>query len=120
SHAPAAVVSSAPPPTFQRPPQPIDEGDEPINIVPTPQNPVVGQYPGASSTPTMMPNGVQQPNGQMPVQPPGMPTTPQTLPRPGLLPPPTPAAPGVPNPYQPRVIRPAGPGGPGRPGGQGL
>lgn len=112
SHAPAAVAATPPPPTFQRPPQPIDEGDEPINVVPNQaQNPVVGSYPG-------MPPNVLQPNGQMPVvqSQPGMPTTPQTSPRPGLLPP-APVMPnGVPNPYQPQVIRP-GPGGPGGPGG---
>jgi hypothetical protein len=111
SRAPAAVASAAPPPTFQRPPQPIDE-DEQINVVPNqpqPQNPVIGSYPG-------MPPQIAQP-GQVPVTPavqsqPGMPTTPQTSPRPGMLP--TPAMPnGVPNPYQPTVIRPGGPGGPG-------
>ena len=42
SRAPAAVAGGAPP-TFQRPPQPIDEGDEPINVIPNQgQNPVVG------------------------------------------------------------------------------
>jgi hypothetical protein len=115
SHAPAAVTSAAPPPTFQRPPQPMDESDEPINVIPNqpPQNPVVGQYPGMP--PTVLPNGAQPP--QMPAvqSQPGIPTAPQTSPRPGMLP--TPAAPnGVPNPYQPQVIRP-GPGGPGGPGG---
>ena len=111
SHAPAAVTSAAPPPTFQRPPQPMDENDEPINVIPNQplQNPVVSQYPGMPPTPTVAPNGAQPP--QMPgMQPqPGMPTAPQTSPRPGMLP--TPAMPnGVPNPYQPQVIRP-GPGG---------
>jgi len=112
SRAPAAVAGAPPPPTFQRPPQPIEE-DEPINVIPNqPQNPVVGAYPG------LMPNGVPQPNGQMPAlqSQPGMPTAPQTSPRPGMLPP-APVMPNaVPNPYQPQVIRP-GPGGPGGPGG---
>jgi hypothetical protein len=122
SRAPAPVAAAAPPPTFQRPPQPIDESDEPINVVPAqPQpNPVVGQYPGmppGAMPPGAMPNGAQPPNGQTPAlqSQPGMPTTPQTSPRPGMLP--APGAPnGVPNPYQPQVIRP-GPGGPGGPGG---
>jgi hypothetical protein len=115
SRAPAAVTSAAPPPTFQRPPQPMDEGDEPINVIPNQvlQNPVVSQYPGMP--PTVMPNGAQSPQTPALQSQPGMPTTPQTSPRPGMLP--TPAAPnGVPNPYQPQVIRP-GPGGPGGPGG---
>src|SRR5688572_29102940 len=45
SRAPAATASSMAPPTFQRPPQPIDDNDEPINVTmpPPPQgNPVVG------------------------------------------------------------------------------
>ena len=112
SHAPAAVTSAAPPPTFQRPPQPMDESDEPINVIPNqpPPSPVVSQYPGMP--PTMGPNGAQPP--QMPAvqSQPGMPTAPQTSPRPGMLP--TPAVPnGVPNPYQPQVIRPGPGGGPG-------
>jgi len=113
SRAPAAVAGVPPPPTFQRPPQAIDESDEPINIVPNqPQNPVVGPYPGTPGGPQAMPSqGVPMPATQAQ---PGMPTTPQTLPRPGLLPPPAPT--GVPNPYQPTVVRP-GPGGPGGPGG---
>jgi hypothetical protein len=115
SRAPAAVAGTAPP-TFQRPPQPIDEGDEPINVIPNQgQNPVVGSYPGMPP----MPNGVQ-PNVQMPPpqSQPGMPATPQTLTKPGMLPT-APATPnGVPNPYQPQVVRP-GPGGPGGPGGRG-
>ena len=39
SRAPAATASAAPPPTFQRPPQPIDDGDEPINVAMPPQQP---------------------------------------------------------------------------------
>jgi hypothetical protein len=115
SRAPAAVASAPPPPTFQRPPQPIDEGDEPINVIPNqpqPQNPVVGSYPGMPP----MPNGVQ-PAVQMPPQSrPGMPTAPQTLSQPGMLPTAPATMPnGVPNPYQP-VVRPGG-GGPGGGGG---
>ncbi len=113
SRAPAAVASAAPPPTFQRPPQPIDEGDEPINVVPNPergQNPVISSYPGMP--PQVGPQVVQP--GQQPVAPvvqsqPGIPTTPQTSPRPGMLPPTTPN--GVPNPYQPTVVKPGGGGG---------
>jgi len=110
SRAPAAVASAPNVPTFQRPPQQIDEGDEPINVIPNqPQNPVVGSYPGMPPAP----NGVQ-PNVQMPpVQSqPGMPTAPRTLSQPGMLPAAPQVPPGVPNPYQPQVIRP-GPGGPG-------
>jgi hypothetical protein len=109
SRAPAAVAAAAPPPTFQRPPQPIEE-DQPLNVIPNPaQNPVIGQYPG-------MPPQIVQP-GTPPAGPavqsqPGMPTSPQTLSQPGMLPAPTPAT-GVPNPYQ-QVIRPNGPGGGGQ------
>jgi hypothetical protein len=107
SHPPTAVAAAVPPPTFQRPPQPMEE-DEPLNVVPNPaQNPVIGQYPG-------MPPQIVQP-GMPPAAPavqsqPGMPTAPQTLSKPGMLP--TPPVPnGVPNPYQPQVIRPGGGGG---------
>ena len=111
SRPPAATASAVPPPTFQRPPQPIDESDEPINVAaPQPQNPVVIQYPGMP--PGMMPPPAVQSQ-------PGMPTTPATSPRPGMLPQPQPQMPGMPpNPYQPTIIRPGGPGGgPGGPGG---
>lgn len=116
SRAPAATASAAPPvPTFQRPPQPVDDGDEPINVQMPPQmvNPANQPYPG------MPPQGMpaQQP---MPMQP--GPTTspvpgPITSPRPGALPQPT--MPGTaPNPYQPVPLRPGGgPGGPGGPDG---
>ena len=118
SRAPAVTASaSAPTPTFQRPPQPIDESDEPINVaMPMQQgNPLVGPFPG-------MPP--QQP-GQMPQMPPmtqpGQPavtgqTSPLTLPRPGAVPPQQVPG-GVPNPYQP-IIRPPGTG--GRGGGPGI
>jgi len=113
SRAPAATASAAPPvPTFQRPPQPIDDGDEPINVQMPPQqppNPVTAAFPGMAPQPSPQP-------GQ------NMPTTatqpgPLTSPRPGALPQPQ-LPPGVPNPYQPgQIIRPNGPGGPGGPGG---
>jgi len=110
---PAQVVSAAPPPTFQRPPQP-DDSDEPINMaVPSPVvNPVNPQFPN-------MPPGFQSP--QQLAQPGMVPAGPMTSPRPGALPQPgLPSQPGVvpnvtpngvPNPYQP-VARPGG-GGPG-------
>lgn len=125
SRPPAATASNMPPPTFQRPPQPVDDNDEPINVaMPPPQgNPVMGQFPG------MPPQG--NPAGQflgMPPQPgvmppqaqPGAPASPLSLPRPGAVPQPQLPA-GVPNPYQP-IIRPPGnplPGGRGGgPGGR--
>jgi hypothetical protein len=136
SRPPAAVTSAAPPPTFQRPPQPLDE-EEPINVAPNPgPNPVVGAYPGmqpGALPPGVQPQpvipgaqpqpaqgyGAQPPGAQQPVlqSQPGMPVQqPQTAPRPGMLPPPTPT-PGFPNPYQPpQVVRPGGGGG----GGGGL
>lgn len=122
SHPPAAVAGVTPPPTFQRPPPPVegDEPIEPINVMPNQQSPVVGSYPGMP--PGALPPGVQpqfvQPNGVQPMgvpsqsvvqSQPGMPT-PQTSPRPGVIPA-APPAPGVPNPYQTQVIRPGGGGG---------
>jgi hypothetical protein len=107
SRAPAAtaVANTPPPPTFQRPPQPIDDSDEPINVsMPPPApNQVVTPFPGVPPQPMQQVN----PNGQ-----PG-PTL--TAPRPGVLPP-TNVPNGVPNPYQP-VVRPGPGGGPGGPGG---
>ena len=114
SRPPAATASAAPPvPTFQRPPQPMDDGDEPINVqMPPqqqPQSPVTAPFPG------MPPQPAPQPGQNMPVT--GMPQGPLTSPRPGALPQPQIPA-GVPNPYQPgQIIRPTGPGGPGGPGG---
>ncbi|HEX6463696.1 MAG TPA: hypothetical protein VFZ98_04560 [Vicinamibacterales bacterium] len=120
SRPPAAVAGVPPPPTFQRPPTPTDELEEPITVAPNQSNPVVGSYPGMP--PGVLPPGVQpqvvQPNAAQPVtvpQPavqsqPGLPTAPQTSPRPGMLPA-APPTPGVPNPYQPQVIRPGGGGG---------
>jgi hypothetical protein len=96
SRAPAATASNMMPPTFQRPPQPIDDSDEPINVTmpPPPQvNPAVGQFPG--QYPGQYPPGVMPPQAQ-----PGAPQQPLTSPRPGAVtPPPMPA--GMPNPYQP-------------------
>jgi hypothetical protein len=108
SRAPAATAGNMMLPTFQRPPQPIDDSDEPINVAmpPPPQgNPAVGQFPG------------QYPPGMMPPQmQPGAPQQPLTSPRPGAVtPPPMPA--GMPNPYQP-IVRPT-PGAPTLPGGRG-
>ena len=109
----AAVTQSVP--TFQRPPQPVDDGDEPINMgmPPTqPQpNPVAGPFPG-------MPPFPMGPGNNMPNTPAAQPV-PLTSPRPGALP--TPAVPPqFPNPYQPQIVRPGGPGGPGGgPGGPG-
>ena len=113
SRAPAATASAMPPvATYQRPPQPVDDGDEPINVQmpPQPQNPVTTPFPGMAPQPAM---GQQPPaNGVQPA--------PLTSPRPGALPQqqvPT----GVPNPYNPgQIIRPNLPGGPGGgPGGPG-
>jgi hypothetical protein len=105
SRAPAATASTMSAPTFQRPPQPIED-DEPINVgmPPPPQaNPVVGQFPGMPPQP-----------GVAPQMQPGAPQAPLTSPRPGAVaPPPQPNV--VPNPYQP--IRP--PNVPGRGGGPG-
>jgi len=113
SRAPAATAANmAPMPTFQRPPQAIDESDEPINVAmppPPPPNPVVSQYPGMPPQPGLMPPQMQ----------PGAPQAPLTSPRPGAVaPPPTPNA--IPNPYQP--IRPPGtpPTTTGRGGGPGA
>jgi hypothetical protein len=109
SRAPAATTGNMMPPTFQRPPQAIDDSDEPINVAmpPPPGNPAVGQFPG------------QYPPGTLPPQAqPGMPQQPLTSPRPGVVtPPPMPG--GVPNPYQPMpIVRPT-PGAPTPPGGRG-
>jgi hypothetical protein len=97
SRPPAATAGNVTPPTFQRPPMPVDVDDEPINVaMPQPAGiPVNGQFPG------MPPQGVSQGT-------PGAPNTPQTQsqpgpmtsPRPGALPAPQ-LPPGVPNPYQP-------------------
>jgi hypothetical protein len=110
SRAPATTMSSAAPPTFQRPPQTVDE-DEPINIAmpnQMPPNPAITQYPG-------MPGMAPPPAAQAPALQ-SQPGAPMTVPRPGAMP--LPQQPTVaPNPYQPTVIKPAGPGG-GGPGGE--
>lgn len=105
SRAPAATATSMTAPTFQRPPTPIDDNDEPINVGMPPQpQPVVGQFPGMPAPPGM---------GQMQ---PGAPAAPLTSPRPGAVAaPPQPNA--MPNPYQP--IRPPGVPPNGRGGGPG-
>ena len=96
SRAPAATAGNVLPPTFQRPPAPVDVDDEPINVAMPPQqnNPAVGQFPG------MPPPGYPgaPPNINVPATQaqPG----PMTSPRPGALPQPQ-LPPGVPNPYQP-------------------
>lgn len=107
SRPPAATAGSVAPPTFQRPPVPVDVDDEPINVaMPQPMNnPVVGQFPG------MPPQGVPgAPNVPQTQSQPG----PMTSPRPGALPAPQ-LPPGVPNPYQPPFRVPGG----GRGGGGG-
>jgi hypothetical protein len=98
-----------PPPTFQRPPMPIEDTDEPINVaMPPPQqgNPVTGQY--------LMP---PQPGMVAPMaQPPA--AAPLTSPRPGAVQ--QPQSPlGLPNPYQPIVRPPGSPLPNGRGGGPG-
>jgi hypothetical protein len=105
SRAPAPTASnSAPAPTFQRPPQPIDDNDEPINVVmPQPNGPVNSQFPGMPPNPGAMPPMLQP--GQPPQQTPA--ASPLTLPRPGAVPP-QPNQPQMPpNPYQP-IVRPPG------------
>ena len=108
----ATAVGTVAPPTFQRPPMPVDVDDEPINVAMPPQqnNPVVGQFPG------MPPQGYP---GAPPVNVPATQAQPgpMTSPRPGALPQPQ-LPPGVPNPYQPpgTVRVPGGRG--GGPGGQ--
>jgi hypothetical protein len=104
SQAPAYTPASVSTPTFTPPPRPVPmPDDDPIeqpNVLP----PGVHMPPGAVPQP-------QQPASQTA---PGMP---QTLPRPGMLPPP---APGTPNIYNPNVpggrplppgVRPPGGGG---------
>jgi hypothetical protein len=111
SRPPAATAGNMAPPTFQRPPQPIDDTDEPINVaMPPPQmaNPVTGQFPGMPPQPGMMPPQMQ----------PGAPTAPLTSPRPGAVQQPQ-LPTGVPNPYQPIVRPPGSPLPGGRGGGPG-
>ena len=96
SRPPAATAGNAVPPTFQRPPVPVDVDDEPINVaMPQPMlnNPVVGQFPGMPPQQGVVPGAPNVPQTQSQ---PG----PMTSPRPGALPAPQ-LPPGVPNPYQP-------------------
>jgi hypothetical protein len=137
SRAPAATAGNMPPPTFQRPPTPNDDSDEPINVTMPPQGyPVNGQFPGMgpngpNGNPMMQP-GVQ-PIMQPGLQPPMQPTSPILSTKPGMQPQPQPQQfpNGFPNPYQanPNVnpnanpnVRPTGspllPG--GRGGGPGI
>ena len=110
SRAPAATANNTlapPPPTFQRPPQPIDDSDEPINVSmpPPPQNQVITPFPGVPPQGMQVNPNLQQPNQQ-----------PMTAPRPGLVTPNGQLPNGMPNPYQPTVVRPGPGGGPGGPG----
>jgi hypothetical protein len=105
SRAPAPTASNmAPPPTFQRPPQPIDDSDEPINVVMPQPGMVNGQFPGMAPNPGAMPPMLQP--GAPPQQTPA--SSPLTLPRPGAVPQQL-NTPGMPpnNPYQP-IVRPPG------------
>lgn len=109
SQAPAYTPASVSTPTFAPPPRPVPmPDDDPVeqpNVLP----PGVNMPPGAVPQP-------QQPGTQTA---PGMP---QTLPRPGMLPPPAPGNPNIYNPNAPGVrpggtlppgVRPPGGGGPG-------
>jgi|SRR5215831_20237608 len=113
NRAPAQVASSAPPPTFQRPPQP-DDSDEPINVQMPPQpmvypNQQMQPMPGMMPAPGVQPQPQQQ---QQQLSQPGMSPMPgpMVVPRPGAMPQPMPQS-TMPNPYQP-IQRPGG-GGPG-------
>jgi hypothetical protein len=99
SRPPAATAGNIAPPTFQRPPMPVDVDDEPINVAmpqPQPANPVTGQFPGMP--PQNVPGAANVPQTQ------GQPG-PMTSPRPGALPQPPQQPPqyplNAPNPYQP-------------------
>lgn len=95
SRAPAATAINMSAPTFQRPPQPMDDSDEPINVsMPPPGNPVAGQFPGMPPLP-----------GMPPQMQPGAPAAPLTSPRPGAVQAPQMPA-GMLNPYQP-IVRPS-------------
>ena len=105
SRAPA-MTASAPPPAFNRPPQPQpiqpDMDDEPEPTMP----PGMGPQPGNPNANVPM----TQPVPGMPMQ--TTPAAPMTSPRPGMLP----AVPGQPNPAQPPLppgVRPPGGGGGG-------
>jgi hypothetical protein len=117
SRAPAATAGNMPPPTFQRPPTPNDDSDEPINVT-MPQG-----FPGNGQYPMNGVNGPNGPNGQFPgmppqnimpnpmqpgMQPPMQPQGPIMSTKPGAVPQPQPQFPnGIQNPYQP-LVRPGG------------
>jgi hypothetical protein len=117
SRPPAAspmATASAPPPTFQRPPAPIDDNDEPVvNVTMPPQQPMPYNPNGNNNNQVVLnpanlvpPGGFNPGNGQQQ-------QAPMTAPRPGMVIPPTGVPGAPPNPYQPTVVRPPGGGGPG-------
>lgn len=123
SRAPAATAGNIVPPTFQRPPTPNDDTDEPINVTMPPQGYPVngvngpnGQFPGNN----LLPNPMMQPGMQPPLQPQG----PIMSTKPGAVAQPQPQVyPNGLNPYQPNAnpnanpnVRP--PGSPLLPGGR--
>jgi hypothetical protein len=122
SRAPAASAVNNAVPTFQRPPMPVDDNDEPINVQMPPHQPQINNGGlGANQVVNQFPPGFVPPNmsnGQ-----PQQPQQPITSPRPGIVMPQPgqPGQPGAPNPYQPSptLVRPPGSGGPGGPGGPG-
>ncbi len=107
SQAPAYNPAVSSTPTFTPPPRPmpVPVDDDPVEQPHVPPGMPPGMPPGAMP----MPAGAAQPR-QPQQQPQGQPAMPQTLPRPGMLPPPAPA---TQNPYAPNapVVRPTGPGG---------
>jgi hypothetical protein len=126
SRPPAFTASAPPPPQFSRPPQPVNDDDQPVgDIAPMvpPQAPPGITYPGQNVPGQNVPPQQMQPQNvpgqpQMaPGQPPQPSQQPTTAPRPGMLP----TVPGVQptNPYGtptaplPPGVRPPGPGGPG-------
>ena len=118
SRAPAATAGNMAPPSFQRPPTPNDDTDEPINVNMPPQGfpngpngpngqyPVNGQFPGMQPQPGAIPINMM-PNPMQPgLQPPG----PIMSTKPGVVQQPQPqqmGPNGYPNPYQP-IVRPPG------------
>ncbi len=128
SRAPASTNAQAAPPPFQRPPTPMDDNDEPINvnspnqINPTQVNPAFGIFPGMLGQPGQA-QIMTQPNGAPIMTQPGQPLptgtqgSPLTLPRPGAVPQPAQPPVNMINPYQTPVVgRPSlKPGGGGEP-----
>lgn len=120
SRAPAATAMNPGVPTFQRPPMPTDDSDEPINVT-MPNQPLVNNVGiGSNQVVNPYPQGFVPPNMNAVPQQQQQQTQPFTAPRPGMVMPP-PGQPGAPNPYQPTptIVRPPGSGGPGGPGGPG-